>query len=293
MKLSEKLKLLREEKGLTQEQVCSELGIGIQSIRNYENTSLERIPNTVQLKMLKEFYGVTYEYLLDDDCENKTNEFFNIGKRLKLSDTAIESILDIQYINNRISDELRTNLVADTTSPIVFSNWLENIDLKEFTSLLYEYNCLNKLLENIRYFYDIDKIENYLYYSLENKKELNSIYTLWDNSFKNLKYNLSQSIYSNIKESDLLKELKQLKKYCTNYEKNTSSKKELNVLLSTISSIGSCYYDETIRNLKFCLFEITELIKTNLSESYKNNDIKELPEDYKKLITSMNKEVKN
>ena len=31
MKLSEKLKLLREEKGMTQEQVCSELGIGIQS----------------------------------------------------------------------------------------------------------------------------------------------------------------------------------------------------------------------------------------------------------------------
>lgn len=293
MKLSEKLKLLREEKGLTQEQVCAELGIGIQSIRNYENTNLERIPNTVQLKMLKEFYGVTYEYLLDENCENKTNESVDIGKRLQLSDTAIENIVDIQYINNRIPDELRTNLVTDNTSPIVFSNWLENIDLKEFTTLLHEYNCLNNLLENIQYFYNIDKLEDYLSYSLENKKDLKSIYTLWDNSLKNLKFNLSQSIYSNIKESDLSKELKQLKKYCTNYKKNTLNEKELNIILSTISSIGSYYYDETIRNLKFCLFEITELIKNNLSDSYKNNDIKELPEDYKKLITSMNKEAKN
>lgn len=52
MKLSEKLKLLRKEKGMTQEQVCSELGIGIQSIRNYENTTIERIPNTIQLNFI-------------------------------------------------------------------------------------------------------------------------------------------------------------------------------------------------------------------------------------------------
>lgn len=121
MKLSEKLKLLREEKGMTQEQVCSELGIGIQSIRNYENTTIERIPNTVQLKMLKEFYNVTYEYLLDEDCENKTSESVDIGKKLRLSDDAIENILDIQYTNNRISDELRLSLVEDKIAPVVFS----------------------------------------------------------------------------------------------------------------------------------------------------------------------------
>lgn len=106
---------------MTQEQVCSELGIGIQSIRNYENTTIERIPNTIQLKMLKEFYNVTYEYLLDEDCENKTNKSVDIGKKLKLSDDAIENILDIQYTNNRISDELRLSLVEDKIAPVVFS----------------------------------------------------------------------------------------------------------------------------------------------------------------------------
>ena len=65
---------LREEKGLTQQALADELGIGIQSIRNYENDSLDRIPSTVQLKMLKDFYGVTYEYLLDEDCNNRTTE---------------------------------------------------------------------------------------------------------------------------------------------------------------------------------------------------------------------------
>ena len=39
MKLSQKLRELREEKGLTQQALADELGIGIQSIRNYENDS--------------------------------------------------------------------------------------------------------------------------------------------------------------------------------------------------------------------------------------------------------------
>lgn len=296
MKLSEKLKLLREEKGMTQEQVCSELGIGIQSIRNYENTTIERIPNTIQLKMLKEFYNVTYEYLLDEDCENKTNESVDIGKKLKLSDDAIENILDIQYTNNRIPDELRLSLVEDKIAPIVFSKWLENIDLKDFTALLHEYNCLNNVLKSIQYFYNIEKLEDYLYYCLENKKDLKALYSIWNTEIDTLKNNLSKSIHSTLNNdaySDLSNELNQLKKYCETCTKKSLNKNNLNVLLNTISSLSSCYYDETKRNLKFCLFEITELIKNNLIETYDQENIETLPEDYKKLITSMNKEVKN
>ena len=62
---------------MTQQALADELGIGIQSIRNYENDSLDRIPSTVQLKMLKDFYGVTYEYLLDEDCNNGTTDANN------------------------------------------------------------------------------------------------------------------------------------------------------------------------------------------------------------------------
>ena len=296
MKLSEKLKLLREEKGMTQEQVCSELGIGIQSIRNYENTTIERIPNTIQLKMLKEFYNVTYEYLLDEDCENKTSESVDIGKKLRLSDDAIENILDIQYTNNHISDELRLSLVEDKIAPVVFSKWLENIDLKEFTALLHEYDCLNKVLKSIQYFYNIEKLEDYLYYCLENKKDLKVLYSIWNTEIDTLKNNLSKSIHSTLNNdaySDLSNELNQLKKYCKTCTKKSLNKNKVNVLLNTISSLSSCYYDETKRNLKFCLFEITELIKNNLIETYNQENIETLPEDYKKLITSMNKEVKN
>lgn len=71
------------------------------------------------------------------------------------------------------------------------------------------------------------------------------------------------------------------------------NKNKLNVLLNTTSSLSNCYYDETKRNFKFCLFEITELIKNNLIEPYDQENIEILPEDYKKLIASMNKEVKN
>lgn len=294
MKLSEKLKLLREEKGMTQEQVCLELGIGIQSLRNYENTSIERIPNTVQLKMLKEFYNVTYEYLLDDNCENKTNESVDIGKKLKLSDKAIENIIDIQFINNHIPDELRNGLVLDNISPIIFSNWIENMDLGEFTALLHEYKILNNIIENIQYFSHIQSLENYLNYCLESKKDLKSICSIWDNILNSFKKNLSNSIHSTIADygySNLNKEFKKLKTYCKNYDIQSSKKGELHNILTSISSLSNDYLCETERNLKFCLFEITGLIKDNLQESYKC-DIETLPDEYKKLITSINKEVK-
>lgn len=49
--------------------------------------------------MLKDFYNVTYEYFLDEDCENKTTELLDIGKTLKLSDDTIQNIIELQNSN--------------------------------------------------------------------------------------------------------------------------------------------------------------------------------------------------
>lgn len=122
------------------------------------------------------------------------------------------------------------------------------------------------------------------------------LYSIWNTEIDSLKNNLSKSIHSTLNDDaclDLNNKLKQLKKYCETCTKKSLNKNNLNVLLNTISSLSSCYYNETKRILKFCLFEITKLIKNNLIETYNQENIETLPEDYKKLIASMNKEVKN
>lgn len=91
-------------------------------------------------------------------------------------------------------------------------------------------------------------------------------------------YFISKSIHSILNAnaySDLSNELNQLKSIA----KLVQNKNKLNFLLNTINSLSNCYYDE-IKNLKFCLFKITELIKNNLIETYDQENIETLPKDY-------------
>lgn len=89
MTFAEKIRKLRRQKGKSQEQVSREIGIAISSLRNYENG---RMPDTVQLKLIKEYYHVTYEYLLDDAIENLEKDNIDIGKELGLSDITIKKV---------------------------------------------------------------------------------------------------------------------------------------------------------------------------------------------------------
>ena len=66
----------------------------------------------------------------------------------------------------KLSEKLKLSLVEYKIASVVSSNWLENIDLKDFTALLHEYNYLNNVLKSIQYFYNIVKLEDYLYYCL-------------------------------------------------------------------------------------------------------------------------------
>lgn len=80
MNFSDKLKQLRNEKGITQQQFAEQSGIALSSIRNYENG---RLPDTHQLKTIKSFYDVSYEFLLEDECKNRSNTNIEIYKVLR------------------------------------------------------------------------------------------------------------------------------------------------------------------------------------------------------------------
>ncbi len=66
-KLAQRLIDLRKDKGLTQTQAASEIGIDYAAIRNYENSLRE--PNSKAMATLEKYYGVSGAYLRGETDE--------------------------------------------------------------------------------------------------------------------------------------------------------------------------------------------------------------------------------
>lgn len=82
MTLSDKLKLLRKEKKLTQEEASKKIGIALSSLRKYEQVGN---PDVLQLKKIKEFYEVSYDYLLDNNYLTTKETLLNLNKIIKIA----------------------------------------------------------------------------------------------------------------------------------------------------------------------------------------------------------------
>ncbi|MFD2658554.1 helix-turn-helix domain-containing protein [Gracilibacillus thailandensis] len=83
IKLSERLKQLRNSKGLFQKEVADKLGIKQNTLSGYENGT--RSPDNELLKDIADFYNVTLDYLLgrSDDptlTEKENKDFLEIKK---------------------------------------------------------------------------------------------------------------------------------------------------------------------------------------------------------------------
>ncbi|MDE5863740.1 MAG: helix-turn-helix domain-containing protein [Lachnospiraceae bacterium] len=75
MKLGKKIYTLRTNNGLTQEQLAEQLGVSRQSISKYEYD--QSTPELEKIKLLAEIFGVTPDYLINDEIDipkNDTNE---------------------------------------------------------------------------------------------------------------------------------------------------------------------------------------------------------------------------
>lgn len=71
MSLAEKLVTLRKQKGLTQMDLAERLNVSRQTISKWE--AGVAVPRTDNLRALGELYGVSVDYLLDDDAAEATN----------------------------------------------------------------------------------------------------------------------------------------------------------------------------------------------------------------------------
>lgn len=162
MTFGEKIKQLRIDKNLTQEQASRQMGIAISSLRNYENG---RLPDTHQLKIIKNFYNVPYEFLLEDSIINKDTNNINIEKELGLSTHSIQLIKYINEYNQK--DVLNFFLEKAHIHGIVYKlteiklleeQWLKNVcflgRLSHFTTFL-EQNLNKKVSSKISNLFDL------------------------------------------------------------------------------------------------------------------------------------------
>ncbi len=86
--IHDRIKTLRQEKGLTQQQAADGMGFSKTALQNYE---FDRVPKLNELKKIKDYYkDVTYDYLIDG--ENKKEENLIIGRNLGLNDEAIKTL---------------------------------------------------------------------------------------------------------------------------------------------------------------------------------------------------------
>lgn len=67
----DRLKKLRIERGLSQQEVADDLGLKVNTYRNYENN--EREPSSTTLIKISAYFGVTLDYLLNYHYNDEKN----------------------------------------------------------------------------------------------------------------------------------------------------------------------------------------------------------------------------
>lgn len=109
--LNKRLKMLRIEKGLTQEQVAKDLGTTKVSIGRYENGTRE--PKSEMLEAISNYYNVSIDYLfgktdLKNNLLNKDNDtFLDLAQQFDTRDDVKKLMLRIYSLeeDDRIAIE--------------------------------------------------------------------------------------------------------------------------------------------------------------------------------------------
>ncbi|CAM3779325.1 helix-turn-helix domain-containing protein [Alkalicoccus chagannorensis] len=91
----QRLKRLRKERNLTQQQLGEKIFVSKVSISGYE--SGERTPDTDNLGKLADFFEVTTDYLMGrtDDPQGNLNISFSRGKDQDMSEEELQEAIDI------------------------------------------------------------------------------------------------------------------------------------------------------------------------------------------------------
>ena len=115
--IGDKIKLLREAKGLTQQQIAQDPAFGIKqgTLSAYERNARE--PNIETIRRIAEYFGVTSDYLIGIS-EHQTAEYDAVGKVIPLSDDAIDALrgydaAELSTISSVLSASAATEFFED------------------------------------------------------------------------------------------------------------------------------------------------------------------------------------
>ncbi len=88
----EKIKILRKERGYTQEQLGRAVDVSQQAINSYENSETQ--PDFSVLIKIADFFNVTVDYLLDHEVQNDLSAEFS-----KYSFTSEDTAMIAKYLS--------------------------------------------------------------------------------------------------------------------------------------------------------------------------------------------------
>lgn len=93
MGFSQRLKELREKRGLSQEALSEVLDIPRSSVTNYENSD-DRMPRQQRLNEIADFFGVSVDYLI-----GRSNEYYTPQEERMLTD--LDNRFTIKELNEK------------------------------------------------------------------------------------------------------------------------------------------------------------------------------------------------
>ena len=136
MKLGKKIYTLRTTRGLTQEQLAEQLGVSRQSISKYEYG--QSTPELEKIRLLAEIFGVTPDYLINDEIDIPKND----TEKTALNQTDSVENLSAAGMN---ATESTDSEQAEKGSDFLHTS-IEELNRKTET-LQGQYNHLNKTIK--------------------------------------------------------------------------------------------------------------------------------------------------
>ena len=248
MKISEKLVNLREEKDKTQLQVIDEIKGQIT-----RNTLIKAEKNGKMsfdtIKILAEYYDVSYEYLLYDDCLAKKRKNIDICTTLGISEKTLIKIISNSKLKTGRTNKDINDFIENFSN---FSIFLEKIENFKIAKKLYNE------IESITQMYDEVLIINEEY---ENnlKTHLNSIKIIINNLIKEKNFEFLTS-YGEIKED--------IDTILTNYSSLKESKLDSNTFSAILLNMNtgiSVMKDYIKKEFDFKKYQIIQEIEKYLN----------------------------
>lgn len=166
MKIYEKIKNIREENNLTQEEFANRLDISLNSVKNYEDKEKGRVPTADILLKISNKFGVSTDYLLHDEITNRHYNDIKIGEELSLTDGSIEILRGIKNTHN-------FNIKAES---IDLSNrldlFIKKVNLPELMVNIELLQLLSEMYNGIVIpLIDLAKEQNLIFKSIKTKDE--------------------------------------------------------------------------------------------------------------------------